>query len=97
MKKLLVVAAILIGLGVFILPIGKLMINWGFNNSQKEAAYGVTMRGIRIYSSCLRHRTAALSMEKAIKTWPTKVDKARLTYRLGISWEKTGDLNKAET
>lgn len=97
MKKLLIVAGILIACGIFILPIGKLMIMWGLKNSDKGPAYGMAMKGIRIHSMCLRHRTAALAMEKAVKTWPTKVDKARVTYRLGLSWEKAGDLNKAES
>lgn len=90
MKILAIVLAAIVACVVMIMPISAFMVRQGFKNKEKPGAAKMVFRAADIRMRLFQYGTAARIMEKGLQTFPKYSERARITYRIGLCYEKGG-------
>jgi len=90
MKIIAIVLAAIVACVVMIMPISAFMVRQGFKNKEKASAAKMVFRGADIRMRLFQYGTAARIMERGLQTFPKYRDRGRITYRIGLCYEKGG-------
>jgi len=90
MKILGIILAAIIACVVMIMPISAFMVRQGFKHKEKASSAKLVFRGADIRRRLSQYGTAAKIMEKGLETFPRYPERGRITYRIGLCYEKGG-------